>query len=87
MPTVVELGLPQLVAENYFGVSGPAGLPKDVTDKLQRRWPRSWPTRPSSSASRSWASPRSRPARAEFADLVAKQVNDWAPAIKAADLK
>ena len=31
---MVELGLPQLVAENYFGVSGPAGLPKEVTDKL-----------------------------------------------------
>ena len=28
VPTVVELGLPQLVAENYFGVSGPAGLPQ-----------------------------------------------------------
>ena len=27
VPSVVELGLPQLVAENYFGVSGPAGLP------------------------------------------------------------
>ncbi len=34
VPTVLELGLPQLLAENYFGVSGPAGLPKEVTDKL-----------------------------------------------------
>jgi uncharacterized membrane protein len=61
VPTVVELGLPQLVAENYFGVSGPAGLPKEVTDKLGaaagRRW---WPTPPSSSASRNWASHRAR---------------------------
>ena len=36
VPTVLELGLPQLLAENYFGVSGPAGLPKDVTDKLSK---------------------------------------------------
>ena len=34
VPTVVELGLPMLVAENYFGVSGPARLPKEVSDKL-----------------------------------------------------
>ena len=33
---MVELGYPQLVAENYFGVSGPAGLPKEVTDKLAK---------------------------------------------------
>jgi tripartite-type tricarboxylate transporter receptor subunit TctC len=25
-----------LVAENYFGVSGPAGLPKEATDRLAR---------------------------------------------------
>ena len=34
VPTVVELGYPDLVVDNYFGVSGPAGLPKDVSDKL-----------------------------------------------------
>src|SRR5205085_5841406 len=36
VPSVVELGWPQLVAENYFGVSGPAGLPKDITEKLNK---------------------------------------------------
>jgi tripartite-type tricarboxylate transporter receptor subunit TctC len=87
VPSVTELGLPQLVAENYFGVSGPAGLPKEVTDKL----------------STALAAIVSDPAivkrfeelgitavkmgSADFTAFVAKQVTDWQPAIKAADLK
>lgn len=87
VPSVTELGLPQLVAENYFGVSGPAGLPKEVTDKL----------------SAALAAIVSDPAivkrfeelgitavkmgGADFTAFVAKQVTDWQPAIKAADLK
>ncbi len=87
VPTVGELGLPQLLAENYFGVSGPAGLPKEVSDKL----------------SKALADIVSDPAiikrfeelgitavkmgSTEFAAFVVKQINDWAPAIKAADVK
>lgn len=87
VPSVVELGYPQLVAENYFGVSGPANLPKEVTDKLGA----------------AIAAIVSDPAivkrfeelgitavkmnTPEFSAFVAKQVADWQPAIKAADLK
>ena len=87
VPTVVELGLPQLVAENYFGVSGPAGLPKEVVDKLSkaladivadpavvRRFEELGLTPMKMSPS-------------EFSDFVAAQVRDWTPAIKAADVK
>ena len=34
VPSVAELGQRKLVAENFLGVSGPAGLPKNVTDRL-----------------------------------------------------
>ena len=34
VPTTAEAGYPKLRVDNYFGVSGPAGLPKEVTDKL-----------------------------------------------------
>jgi tripartite-type tricarboxylate transporter receptor subunit TctC len=34
LPTVVELGLPELVAENFVGVSAPAGLPAPVAKRL-----------------------------------------------------
>jgi tripartite-type tricarboxylate transporter receptor subunit TctC len=87
VPSVVELGLPQLVAENYFGVSGPAGLPKEVSDKL------------SAAIATVIADPAIvkrfeelgitvvKMGGADFTAFVNKQVNDWLPAIKAADLK
>jgi tripartite-type tricarboxylate transporter receptor subunit TctC len=87
VPSVVELGLPQLVAENYFGVSGPAGLPKEVTDRL------------SAALAAIVADPvivkrfeelgitTVKVTGGEFSAFVAKQVADWQPAIKAADLK
>lgn len=34
IPTVVELGYPSLVAENFVGVSAPAGLPESVAQTL-----------------------------------------------------
>ena len=34
VPTVIEIGQPKLIAENFFGLSGPAGMPKAVVDKL-----------------------------------------------------
>jgi tripartite-type tricarboxylate transporter receptor subunit TctC len=87
VPSVTELGLPQLVAENYFGVSGPAGLPKEVTDKLSaaiaaivadpvivKRFEELGITAVGMGV-------------ADFTAFVSKQVNDWQPAIKAADLK
>jgi tripartite-type tricarboxylate transporter receptor subunit TctC len=34
VPSVSEVGQRKLVAENFLGVSGPAGLPKNVVDRL-----------------------------------------------------
>ena len=34
VPSVAELGQKKLVAENFLGVSGPAGLPRPVIDRL-----------------------------------------------------
>jgi len=34
VPTVVELGQPKLVLENFFGLSGPARLPADIVTRL-----------------------------------------------------
>jgi tripartite-type tricarboxylate transporter receptor subunit TctC len=34
VPTVLELGQPKLVLENFFGLSGPAKLPADIVAKL-----------------------------------------------------
>jgi tripartite-type tricarboxylate transporter receptor subunit TctC len=36
VPTLKELGYDDLVATTWFALSGPAGLPKDIVDKLNR---------------------------------------------------
>ncbi|EHR72850.1 hypothetical protein BurJ1DRAFT_4050 [Burkholderiales bacterium JOSHI_001] len=87
VPSVVELGLPQLVAENYFGVSGPAGLPKDVTDKLAKALATIEADPAILKRFEELGITPVKMSPAQFADFIAKQVADWAPAIKNADLK
>lgn len=87
VPTVVELGLPQLLAENYFGVSGPAGLPKDVTDKLGKALSDIVSDPAIVKRFEELGIHAVKMGGAEFGSFVVKQINDWAPAIKAADVK
>ena len=87
VPTVVELGLPQLVAENYFGVSGPAGLPKDVTDRLGKALADIVADPAIVKRFEELGVTTVKMGSAEFTQFVAKQVADWGPAIKAADIK
>ena len=87
VPTVVELGWPQLVAENYFGVSGPAGLPKEVTDRLSKALADIVADPAIVKRFEDLGVTTVKMNSAEFTDFVAKQVRDWTPAIKAADLK
>jgi tripartite-type tricarboxylate transporter receptor subunit TctC len=87
VPSVVELGYPQLVAENYFGVSGPAGLPKEVTDKLAKALAAIVADPAVVKRFEELGITPSKVGAADFAAFVAKQVADWAPAIKAADIK
>ena len=87
VPTVVELGLPQLVAENYFGVSGPAGLPKEVSDKLAAALATIVADPATIKRFEELGISPLKLSGPAFADYVAKQINDWAPAIKAADVK
>ena len=87
VPTGVELGLPQLLAENYFGVSGPAGLPKEVVDKLSAALNEIIARPEIVKRFEELAVTAVRMTPAEFSAFVNRQVDDWAPAISAADLK
>jgi tripartite-type tricarboxylate transporter receptor subunit TctC len=87
VPSVVELGLPQLVAENYFGVSGPAGLPAEVTDKLAKALAAITADPAIVKRFEELGITTVKMAPGEFGGFVAKQVADWGPAIKAADIK
>ena len=87
VPTVVELGLPQLLAENYFGVSGPAGLPKEVVDRLGAALAAIVADPAIVKRFEELGITPVRMNSAEFSAFVTRQVQDWAPAIKAADVK
>jgi tripartite-type tricarboxylate transporter receptor subunit TctC len=87
VPSVVELGLPQLVAENYFGVSGPAALPKDVTERLAKVLADIVADPAVVKKFEELGITTVKMSSADFGAFVAKQVTDWGPAIKAADLK
>jgi tripartite-type tricarboxylate transporter receptor subunit TctC len=83
IPTVVELGYPKLVAENWVGVSAPTGMPEPVARAL------------SQALSQVLASPDIRAklqaqgyelqtkSPAEFAAFVKAQGEAWAPVVKA----
>jgi len=87
VPTVLELGLPNLVAENYFGVSGPAGLPKDISDKLAAVLAAIVADPATVKRFEELGITPLKMSSAQYADFVAKQIADWAPAIKAADMR
>ena len=87
VPTVVELGLPSLVAENYFGVSGPAGLPAEVVDRLTVAIDKIVADPAIVKRFEELGIVPAKASSAEFADVVAQQATAWAPIIKAADLK
>jgi tripartite-type tricarboxylate transporter receptor subunit TctC len=36
VPTTAEVGMPDLLIENWYGMVGPAGLPREILDKLNR---------------------------------------------------
>ena len=82
VPSVAELGQKKLVAENFLGVSGPAGLPKNVADRLH------------AAMKKSLADPKVQPRLAElgvqgrdmspqeFTAFVANQVKEWYQPVK-----
>ena len=87
VPTTTELGYPSLVAENYFGVSGPAGLPKDVSDKLGQALAQIVADPGIVKRFEELGITTVKMSAGEFAELVNKQADDWSPLIKAMDLK
>src|SRR5258706_2307997 len=82
VPSVLELGQKKLVAENFLGVSGPAGLPREVVARLH------------AAMQKSLADPKVLQRLAElgvhckdmspeeFTSFVANQVRDWTKPVK-----
>lgn len=86
-PTVIEVGLPKLVAENFLGISGPAGVPVAVTGRVHKEMSEIV-RRPDMVKRFDELGMSMRPMTpAEFTAFVKKQVGDWGPAVKASGAK
>lgn len=87
IPTLVELGYPDLVGENWLGFLGPAGVPRAVLERLHRevmflaKDPEIADRLARLGITHQPLSP------AEFRDYVAKLYASWGPVVKAAKIK
>jgi tripartite-type tricarboxylate transporter receptor subunit TctC len=82
VPTVLELGQKKLVAENFLGVSGPAGLPRPVVERLHAAMKKSLahPTVAQRLAELGVQGSDMTPE--QFTAFVASQVKEWTQPVK-----
>ena len=87
VPTVLELGSPNLVAENFFGISGPAGMPKSAIEPLHRATMAALDDPKLVKNFDELGIAVRKMSSEEFTVFVQKQVADWAPAVRASGAK
>ena len=87
VPTFRELGHPDLVASTWFGLSGPAGLPAAMVERLNTEVLAALAT-PEISARlvETGATPR-RMSAAEYTAFIASEVQRWAAVVQAAGIR
>jgi tripartite-type tricarboxylate transporter receptor subunit TctC len=87
VPTIVEAGFPDLVAENYFGISGPAGMPREVVEKLHATLAEVVQLPATRKKLEETGVVLKSMSQADYSAFVARQAADWAPAVKASGAK
>lgn len=87
VPTVVELGYPQLVAENFVGISGPAGMPAAAVTKLNAAVNDALSDPKLSARLEELGMTVQKLSPAAFTGYVQKQVTEFQPGVKASGAK
>ncbi|MGQ0676267.1 MAG: Bug family tripartite tricarboxylate transporter substrate binding protein [Rhodospirillales bacterium] len=87
IPTVFEAGHPYLVAENFIGVSAPAGLPGAVQKKLHAAIQASLDDQAFAARLGELGLTIRKMSQADFARFVEEQVKGWAEPVKASGAK
>jgi tripartite-type tricarboxylate transporter receptor subunit TctC len=87
VPTVVEEGMPYLVAENFIGISGPAGLPDAVVNRLHAAIQESVDDPNFVKRLNDLGFAIRKMSTADFRTFVQEQVTGWEPAVKASGAK
>jgi tripartite-type tricarboxylate transporter receptor subunit TctC len=87
VPSVLELGEKKLVAENFLGVSGPAGLPPAVVARLHAAMSEVLADPVVTKRLEDLGVAGRRMSPAEFTAFVQNQVNEWSGPVKASGAK
>jgi tripartite-type tricarboxylate transporter receptor subunit TctC len=87
VPTVVEEGMPYLVAENFIGISAPAGLPDPVVKRLHGAIQEALDDPNFVKRLSELGFAIQKRSTADFQRFVQEQVTGWAPAVKASGAK
>jgi tripartite-type tricarboxylate transporter receptor subunit TctC len=75
------------VASNWFGISGPSGMPTPVADRLNTALIAALNTPDLANRLRDLGAEPNKMTRAEFSTLVASDVARWAAVAKSADVR
>jgi tripartite-type tricarboxylate transporter receptor subunit TctC len=87
VPTVIEAGQPKLVAENFLGLSAPAGVPPAMATRLHAVMAEILADPAMIKKLGDLGVYGRKMSTAEFNSFVSKQVSDWAPLVKASGAK
>ena len=87
VPTVIEAGQPKLVAENFLGLSSPAGVDAGVASRLHGVMAEILADPAILKKLEDLGVYGRKMSVAEFNGFVSKQVSDWAPLVKASGAK
>jgi tripartite-type tricarboxylate transporter receptor subunit TctC len=87
VPTVKELGLAPLTASNWFGLSGPAGIPAAVADRINAALTAGLNSAETAERLRDLGAEPNRMTRAEYRAMIAADVARWADVVRAANIR
>ncbi len=79
VPTLKELGYPDLVATSWFGLSGPAGMPNDVVDRLNREVVKALATERARKQMKQEALETEAMTARQFTEFMRAEINKWTP--------
>ena len=87
LQTFAEAGYPKLTADNFFGISAPAGLPRPIAEKINQATQAALDDAKLQKSFAELGIVTGKMTPEEFTSFVHKQVSAWEPAVKASGAK
>ncbi|WP_431284745.1 Bug family tripartite tricarboxylate transporter substrate binding protein [Humitalea sp. 24SJ18S-53] len=87
VPSAAEAGFPMLVASNWFGLSGPAGIPPAIADRINAALVAGLNRPEMADRLRDLGAEPNSMTRAEYTALVASEVPRWAAVVSSANIR